>query len=406
MEKVIKNKDSKIKDSKKENSKSSADIEKPKPVVPTSRDKNLNIHLGTYTGLIVNVSIPFKEITNNDDENKVKINKPIKPYSFKSSENMIKTIVHHKSLENQNFLFTSGTDEIIRIYNHDNNQEKGMIVSYSGTVNKLELFKKYIFAMCDNNIEIFKMVNFNKINTLSGHKHQIISFIVHSSGKLLFTIARDNYFMLWNLNSYKCRFRYNFTQVNELISINWAYHEKYIVLGFMNKILVIDYLTNSENFDEWKVFDHRITTSFDNPGKVLDIKVFKQKYIMIFKTNFDVEVVEIKGRTLKKVMFFNLKNLKDTTENMRIKFVEIIDQNNYDEIVEDDDENKEDIIDDKKKAFLITVNSVNKVHVYDLNNILLKLINKKEEEGTQNFESNKELDLLTDRFTSITLSFN
>lgn len=368
-----------------------------------SKSHNLDIYLGTYTGKIIINSLSI----NNKDSNKIVQS----PSSFKSSETMIKTVV---PLE-KNFIFTSGTDEIIRIYNIKNYEEKGMIVSYSGSVNKLVVQKNTIFAMCDNNIEIFKLKTFNKINTLKGHKNPINSFIVHSSGKLLFTIGRDNYLMLWNLNSYKCSFRYKFPGL-ELLSLNWVLKESFIVVGSVNKVVVLDYLKDSSDVETWKVVDHKIRTSFDNPGKVLDVKIYKDRYIFVFKTNFNVEII--------KLNFDSVKNTEDEDSKINIKNSEVrycsFNKNSNNSNSNNDSNNNNTKVDtlrvkfadicyneDIKKSYIVIVTSDNTIKVYDTVQLIKSLFTKEQEDDVEVFvDCLKEVNLLTDRFTSLSVNLH
>ena len=352
----------------------------------TENSTNLNIYLGTYNGAIIKTKYTLKQ----ENEKEEKKNKSNKAFSFKASENMIKTIFPYED----EFIFTSGTDEIIRIFNTKNNEEKGVILSYSGSVSKLNIFKNYIIAMCDTNIEFFKLKNFNKVNTLKGHKFSIINFIVHSTGKLMFSIGRDNYLMMWNLNNYKCSFKYKFDGV-ELVSLNWMKNESLVCLGFVNKILILDYLKESEDFNEWKVVEYRIKSSFQNPGKILDVRIVRNK-VFIFKTNFQVEVLSLKENAEGEkvdytVNYYKLSDEENTKEEenepRRLKFVEIA------------------IKENEKNEFLVTVNSKNEIFVYSLFDFTTKNEGNTENEEFKLVKSIKKIDLMVDRFTTLALAY-
>lgn len=346
----------------------------------------LHLFLGTYNGIIVKVTVELPSVNNLTTE---KLS--YKSESFKSSETMIKTICEHDN----RYIFTSGTDEIIRIYDALENSEKGIIVSYSGTIGKILIFKQYLFAMCDNNIEIFKLKTFSKVNSLVAHKHCINAFIIHSSGKLLFTVARDNYLMMWNLVKYKCSYRYKFSGL-ELISLNWMHNEKYIIVGFVNKFIILDYLKDSQDFDSWNIYEHKIATSFDNPGKIVDIKVYKEKYIFVFKTNFDVEVIrtnfnEEENKKEFDVKYFTTKKVQE--DNIRLKLVEIKCKDDYN--------------------FLVTVNSDNEIRLFNIDSIISRIFNKNNsKKDSDNEDKQKEvivveslnnINLIVDRFTCLSL---
>ena len=320
-----------------------------KSVEPT----RYQIFLGTYTGqvLIINSDLNDKDQT----------------FSFKASDSQIKTI-----LPFENYIFTSGTDEIIRFYDLKNKQEKGVVVSYTGTIGKLFLNSKFLFAMSEKNIEIFKKKDLKKYAQLVGHKHNVIDFIVHSSGKIIFTIGRDNYLMLFSIFSKKPKFRYKFD--SELAALCFCYNEKYLAISFSTKVLILDYQVDSENFDDWIVLDHKISSSFDNPSKILDTKNFNNKYLLIVKTNFEVEIVKLNKLDNNKKLI-KLK-LKSKSEGKRIKNFTVVESDIQD-----------------LPSLLLVIDSDNLISVFNLD-ILVK---SKEVE----LEAIKQFDLAADRFTAI-----
>eukprot|EP00340_Litonotus_pictus_P006003 CAMPEP_0170529506 /NCGR_PEP_ID=MMETSP0209-20121228/24498_1 /TAXON_ID=665100 ORGANISM="Litonotus pictus, Strain P1" /NCGR_SAMPLE_ID=MMETSP0209 /ASSEMBLY_ACC=CAM_ASM_000301 /LENGTH=495 /DNA_ID=CAMNT_0010821541 /DNA_START=12 /DNA_END=1499 /DNA_ORIENTATION=- len=396
----------------------------------------LKILLGTYTGSIVTITVDLLEYTTQIEEkdtkketlktqSPMKLSLPFISTTFKSSDTMIKTIFPHK----KDYIFTSGTDEIIRIYDITSKKEKGIIVSYSGTVSKIVILKKLLFAVCDNNLEVFKLKDFSKAKSMIGHKHPINSVLVHSTGKLVFTVGRDNHLMMWSVNKSKPAFKYRIRGL-ELISLGWVLKEKFLVVGMANKIFVLDYLKESERFGEWNVLEHSIKTSFDNPGKILDVKIYKEEFIMLFKSNFQVEVVRVKDK-LNKISASNISNIE--------KDIEIGGTANEEEDKENGDSSKVELwnkvgyctlkrkADEKEKeeggvgsrlkfveiqecggvVIIVTVSSNNTVELYDCDGLIRNIFGKNSdvliEENEVCFESMKKISIQTDRFTTLSL---
>lgn len=336
----------------------------------------LKIYIGTYSGSIVTI------------ENKLKDNlTKSKQYSFKSSENQVKTIV-----PNSNFIFTSGTDEIIRIYDTTHNEEKGIVVTYSGSISNIIVHKKFLYAISGNDIEVFKLKTFTRITTMTGHKNPINAFVIHSSGKLAFSVSRDNYLMMWNMIKHKCAFRYKFNSL-EMLSLNFFNNEKYLVIGFVNKVIVIDYLKNSEDYNDWVILERSIISSFSNPSKIVDIKVHKN-YIIIFKSNYEVEVIKIKednkiSDTKLGVLKIKINDGDNGLKEMaRLKMCHLVASEEY-----------------PKQSFIITVSSENLVNIFSTSS-LVKSVMKGEEKLPTTINYLKELDLITDRFTCISATIH
>ena len=107
---------------------------------------NINIVLGSYEGKIF--CLDFNIITS-----------MIKTYSFKVSENCLKTIIN-----SDKHIFTSGNDEIIHIYDLDNREEKGLVLTYNGSISKIVKFNDFLFVGGDSHtIGIWRMTDFSNI---------------------------------------------------------------------------------------------------------------------------------------------------------------------------------------------------------------------------------------------------
>ena len=115
-----------------------------------SQSKNsiiLSIYLGTYEGKLVvnNINIKSKDCISN--------------FSFKASQNAIRTIYHKI-----NTLFVSGTDEVIHMFNVQKKLSEGDLMTYSGSVNDIKIHDNYLIVAGENNtIPIWRMRDFNNI---------------------------------------------------------------------------------------------------------------------------------------------------------------------------------------------------------------------------------------------------
>ena len=90
----------------------------------------LNLYIGTYSGYILNITLDLSK------NKKIKIDKSqtLKKICYKSSEQMIKTIHPFKD----DYIFTSGIDEIIRIYDI-NNLQAVCWSCHSGDIQSIEV---------------------------------------------------------------------------------------------------------------------------------------------------------------------------------------------------------------------------------------------------------------------------
>jgi WD40 repeat protein len=335
--------------------------------------QKLNIYLGTYSGSIVTVCINIKEPKNK-----------IVKKSFKSSENSIKTLYPY----NKEYIFSSGNDEIIRIYNLKTMQDKGIFVTYSGSISHLQIFKNKIYAIAENSIEVFNLKDFTKINTFTGHKNAINAILIHPLGKFFFSVGRDNYLMLWSIAKCKCTFRYKFPE-HEVLNILWFKKEKYLIVVFSNKIYILDYSLDSEVFSDWIVFEHQIEKNFDNPSRIINVKTFKEKYILIFKANFETEVISIEKDILEKDKIIS---------NFKICTLDAIDTVNTDSII------RLKLVDMVygKFNFIVVISSDNVIIIYDATKIIKLLF--EENQNKIQMKHYKKITLLVDRFTCLALS--
>jgi WD40 repeat protein len=218
----------------------------------TIQTNSLNIFLGSYEGKVFCVEMNLKT-------------KDIKTFSFKASDNSIKVITNKDS-----FIFVSGVDEIIHMYNYKKKEELGMVVSYSGTISNIQIFKSFLFAAGDEpNIAIWRMSDFSPIHNLKGHKKAINHFIIHKTGRFAVSASKDNSIIIWNLLAGKAIIKYKLKELicNKLLFIK---NQKLVVLIFDNEFWLFDLFKETDNYEEYvlkkvkvenKIFDAYVVGS-------------------------------------------------------------------------------------------------------------------------------------------------
>ena len=334
---------------------------------------NIYLFLGTYEGRVIRVEYIISE-------------DKITSFSFKVSESSVRSI-----LNESRFLFVSGNDEIIRIYDIINLKEEGMVVTYNGTINTILKHKNFLLASGDNtSIDIWRMQDFTKIHILKGHKASITSMVITKNGKLLISTGKDNKLLFWNLLKGTKLFRYSFkdSTCNKLLLTN---SDKLLVCLCDSKIIFLDITTKSVNFEEY------IVAKLENfKYKILDAFVIKNKLIVFKALTFEVEVFDnFTDAIANKVELISFKfqleypgeftDNKDNVNELRVKIV--------------------NTISNKRISIVNIVYSNNEIILYDINKIF-KEINEKKVESTKILEF-KTINLLSNaRITSIASSIN
>ena len=312
---------------------------------------NINIVLGSYEGKIF--CLDFNLITSN-----------LKTYSFKVSENCLKTIIN-----SDKHIFASGNDEIIHIYDIENREEKGLVLTYNGSISKIIKFKDFLFAGGDSpSIGIWRMTDFANIASLKGHKNQVNDFILHNNGKVIISVSKDNFLIIWNTTNGKAILKYNLKKnCNKLL---FGKKQNIAYLIFDNEVWMIKLNNKSNDFNEWivkkKVFDK----------KIMDC-IYVKENLIIFHQYGDVKVFT---EFATNDNYIELKlEMPEAKENEEIR-VKIINFLKYDKI-----------------KLLFVVFSTNDIILYDL------VKNLKNLESIKIFEKFRLIKLLSnERITAIT----
>jgi WD40 repeat protein len=331
----------------------------------TINNKILKLYLGTYEGISYNLDLDLtsKTIANN--------------FSFKASDNSIKVIEHHKD-----YIFLSGIDEIIHIYDMNKKQDKGMVVTYSGSISNLKIVKNYLIASGDEkSISLWRMSDFQNIHNLKGHKAGITSFAVHSKGVFLVSASKDNSIIIWNMSTGRKIFKYNFKDNFICNKVLLYSKEKYAVLIFERDIWVFDMFRNSENPEDWVIKKIKLN---DNK-RIIDAFVIKKLlivfhadgFIKIFTNLIDDKTTETDTASIPiECAIEKPKKNADNDLDIRVKVVNISVS--------------------KKLKLLNVIYTNNQIYIFDLNKII------KSSESVKYFNKFHEINLnITDRITCL-----
>ncbi len=328
--------------SKKELAELSAEKAAPQP-----KSKKLSIYLGSYEGNVYSVDFDLKS-------------KELEMFKFKVSENSIKVITHQSQ-----FIFASGIDEMIHIYDMKKKEEKGLFVTYAGSISNIFIVKDFLLASGDDcNIPIWRLSDFSLLHSLKGHKKSVVSLAVHKSGKFCISSAKDNTLIVWNLMNGLKIIKYNLKNLicNKIIFLN---DEEHAAIVFDFEFWVFNYLKNSESHEDW--IEKKIKSEF----KIFDVIAVADKLVLfsnlgeiaIYEKTLEAENDKVVRKQLDKPEKADKEDL-----DIRVKAL------NY--------------VKEKKLGLLNVIYSNNEVYVYDLNKIL-NLENAKKGENTTDSSNNK-----------------
>jgi len=298
-----------------------------------SSNKIIQYFFGSYDGKIYFVQV---DISPNS-------RKVISKFGFKVSENSLRVLC----LKDE-YVFASGMDEIIHIYDMSKKEDKGMIVTYAGSISNIQIVKNFLFAGGEEKtIPIWRMSDFNLVHNLKGHKGGITDFLIHKSAKFGVSASKDSSVIIWNLvNGVKIT-KYSFKNsmiCNQLLFVN---KQKYVVFVFDSEFWLFDLFKNSENYEDWVLKKIKVDK------KIFQGFVVKNK-ICILHNNGELKVYGDIFENEKYSTLF-LEKPKNTNENeldFRVKFINLT-------------ENK-----DLKIKLLNVVYTNGEIYLYDLNKII------------------------------------
>lgn len=297
--------------------------------ISNSTKRILKLFLGTYEGKVYNVDFNLNTKTL---DNK---------YSFKVSENSLKVIHNYKD-----YIFVSGNDEIIHIYDMNKKEDKGVVVSYNGSIDNLKIVSGYMIATGDESgIPLWRMTDFQNVTNLKGHKKSITNFAVHSKGLFLISASKDNTMIIWDLTMGRKIFKYNFKDnliCNKILLFN---KEKEAVLIFDTQLWLFNLFKRSENPDDW------VTKKILLKEKILDAFAFKNKLVVF--------------HSLGKVKFYCNLSQSDECYEMELEKPAKKSEEDYDIRIK-----FMNVTIGHKIRLLNVVYTNNQIYVYDMNKII------------------------------------
>lgn len=287
--------------------------------------KCLKIFLGSYDGKIYTTQLDLKskELT--------------ETYSFKSSDNPIKVIT-----SSDNYIFTSGLDEIVHIYDIQQKKEIGMFVTYSGSVFKIEIFKKFLFVSGDDhNLSIFRMSDFSPVHNLKGHKGSITDFIIHRTGRFCLSASKDHSVMIWNLMTGKNIIKYKFKEDKICQKLLFFKQQNCALLIFDFEVWLFDLFKDTENYEEYVLKKIKLS------DKIFDAFV-SGSTLFIYYSNANIELFNEELESIKRVTIEKPDKIRDL--DIRTKMISVTTGN--------------------KISLLNVVFANNEIYTYDINKIV------------------------------------
>jgi WD40 repeat protein len=286
--------------------------------------KCLKIFLGSYEGKIYTTELDLKSKQISDT------------FSFKSSDNPIKIITN-----SDNFIFTSGHDEIVHIYDILQKKEIGMFVTYSGSIFRIEIFKKFLFVSGDDhNLSIFRMSDFNPIHNLKGHKGSITDFIIHRTGRFCLSASKDHSVIIWNLLTGKQIIKYKFKEDKICQKLLFFKQQKYALLLFEYEIWLFDLFKDTEKYEEYVVKKVKVS------DKIFDAFV-SGSTLFIYYSNATLELFNMELDSIKNISLEKPDKIRDL--DIRTKMINVTSGN--------------------KINLLNVVYANNEIYIYDINKI-------------------------------------
>lgn len=244
----------------------------------STRNPLLNINIGTYEGKIYTIYLFPKE------------KKIIDTFSFPCSSNALRIIYN-----NRNFIFASGTDEIIHMYDLKKKVSNGDLVTYSGSISDIKICKDYLIAAGDApTLPLWRMNDFSNIINIKGHKGGINSIDVHPNGGFLVSVGRDKAMIIFDLLTGKKLMKYEFDYIPIKVSLFKKGH--YALVVFDLHIYIFDLMKNSEEKND------SICQKVDFNKKIIDAYIIKQS-VVVFFSDCEVKIVQLNIKTKDYVPF-------------------------------------------------------------------------------------------------------
>jgi len=134
------------------------------------------------------------------------------------------------------FLITSGSDEIVKIFNLRNRTEHGTLSHNDGMINAMKFYDKKNLITCgdDGKVCIIRTGTWKVEKTLLKHNLGVIDIAVHPSGKMALTIGKDRKMVTWNLIKGRSAFVTNIKEVADFV--RWSPDGQKYLVGFYKHV--------------------------------------------------------------------------------------------------------------------------------------------------------------------------
>ncbi|KAE9346720.1 hypothetical protein PF008_g8147 [Phytophthora fragariae] len=173
----------------------------------------IRVVAGTYEGLLYGWECPTVPT---GESTKMKLT-----FGYAAHSESIKSVALMAAKQGKTLL-SGSSDEMIKIYNVDKRVEVGSLMEQHGAITSLEFFGQshVLSGSADNSICIWRTSDWNCLHILGGHKGEINSIVVHPSGKMCFSVARDRTLRMWNLVKGRIAFIRRLEKEAELVMIS------------------------------------------------------------------------------------------------------------------------------------------------------------------------------------------
>lgn len=217
----------------------------------------------------------------------------------KISENSLRTVT-----ANSSSMAIGGFEERINVVHwtkpEQPNEEGFILEEHSGTITALKLYKnQYLLSAAeDNKICVWKMHPHLLFHTFK-YKPQIencIDLAVHPSGKILLSLHKNGYLLMWNLMTGHFEFEKKVDATG--LYINFLGEGKYFYIGTKSQIFIYS-IAKDEPISQLKIDNLNALTSIENA--IYGVNTKQDKKILKWEISED-------GKISEKAQEFDLSN--------------------------------------------------------------------------------------------------
>lgn len=182
--------------------------------------QDYEILLGTYEAFVLGYKL--------SEEKKAKLVTSIADHAHAGSVRCIAA--------SDKFLITSGSDEIVKIFNLRNRTEHGTLNHNDCSINAMKFYDKKNLITCgeDGKVCILRVGSWNVEKTLLKHSTGVLDVAIHPSGKLALTIGKDRKLVTWNLIKGRSAYVTNVKEIADFVK--WSPDGQKYLIGFYKHI--------------------------------------------------------------------------------------------------------------------------------------------------------------------------